>query len=160
MQCEALTWELSWPIMAIKRIMANLAFKKSFIMKGGNPRTLTSFRGAPDKLIVITIKTTMNWQPTRYQSRLSPMWTIAVTIAVFLWVSLYSSTHLLLYSMCLWQDLALPVGKVASYADVVWGTHRKSSDIADAMHQPVVNGRRQRTAMRGGNLSLLSANWK
>ena len=52
------------------------------------------------------------------------------------------------------------VGKVASYADVVQGAHRKSSDVADAMRQPVVNGRRQRTTMRGGNLSLLSANWK
>ena len=50
------------------------------------------------------------------------------------------------------------VGKVASYANVVQGTHRKSSDVADAMHQPVVKGRRQRTTMRGGNLSLLSAN--
>jgi hypothetical protein len=33
------------------------------------------------------------------------------------------------------------VGKVASYADVVQGTHRNSSDVADVMRQPVVNGR-------------------
>ena len=50
------------------------------------------------------------------------------------------------------------VGKVVSYANVVRGTHGKSSDIADAMHQPVVNGKRQRTTMGGRNLSLLSAN--
>jgi hypothetical protein len=30
------------------------------------------------------------------------------------------------------------VGKVTSYPDVVRGTRRKSSDMADAMHQPVV----------------------
>ena len=52
----------------------------------------------------------------------------------------------------------MTVGKVSSYADVVRGTHKKSSDIADAMCQPVVNSRRQETAMRGRNLSLLSAN--
>jgi hypothetical protein len=34
------------------------------------------------------------------------------------------------------------VGKVASYADVVRGTHRKSSDVADAVRQPAVNSRR------------------
>jgi hypothetical protein len=34
------------------------------------------------------------------------------------------------------------VGKVASYADVVRGSHRKGSDVADAVRQPVVNGRR------------------
>ena len=52
------------------------------------------------------------------------------------------------------------VEKVASYADMVQGTHGKSSDIADAMCQPVlVNGRREKTAMQGGKLSLLSANW-
>jgi hypothetical protein len=34
------------------------------------------------------------------------------------------------------------VGKVASYADVVRGTHRDSSDVADAVRQPVVYGRR------------------
>ena len=50
------------------------------------------------------------------------------------------------------------VEKVTSYADMVQGTHRKSSDIADAMRQPVVEGRRQETGMRGGNLSFLSAN--
>ena len=50
------------------------------------------------------------------------------------------------------------VEKVVSYADMVRGTHRKSSDVADAMHQQVVNGRRQETGMRGGNLSFLSAN--
>jgi hypothetical protein len=33
------------------------------------------------------------------------------------------------------------VGKVASYADVVQGTHRNSSDMADVMRQPVVKGR-------------------
>jgi hypothetical protein len=33
------------------------------------------------------------------------------------------------------------VGKVASYVNVVRGTHRKSSDVADAVHQPVVSGR-------------------
>ena len=30
------------------------------------------------------------------------------------------------------------VGKVASYADVVRGTHRNNSDVADAVRQPVV----------------------
>jgi hypothetical protein len=34
------------------------------------------------------------------------------------------------------------VGKAASYADVVRGTHRKSSDVTDAVRQPVVSGRR------------------
>ena len=34
------------------------------------------------------------------------------------------------------------VGKVASYADVVRGIHMKSSDVTDAVRQPVVNGRR------------------
>jgi hypothetical protein len=33
------------------------------------------------------------------------------------------------------------VGKVASYANVVRGTHRNSSDVADAVRQPVVKGR-------------------
>jgi hypothetical protein len=37
--------------------------------------------------------------------------------------------------------LLLRVGKVASYADVVRGTHRNGSDVADVMRQPVVNGR-------------------
>jgi hypothetical protein len=32
------------------------------------------------------------------------------------------------------------VGKVASYAYVVQGTHRNSSDVADVMRQPVVEG--------------------
>ena len=41
------------------------------------------------------------------------------------------------------------VEKVVRYADVVQGTHRKSSDVADAMCQPVVNGRRQETTMGG-----------
>jgi hypothetical protein len=50
------------------------------------------------------------------------------------------------------------VGKVTSYADVVRGTHNGSSDVVDAVRQPVVKGRRQETAMRGRNLSLLSAN--
>ena len=50
------------------------------------------------------------------------------------------------------------VEKVASYADMVRGTHRKSSDVADAMHQPIVKGGRQETGMRGGNISFLTAN--
>jgi hypothetical protein len=54
--------------------------------------------------------------------------------------------------------MALVVGKVTSYADVVRGTHNGSSDVVDAVRQPVVKGRRQETAMRGRNLSLLSAN--
>jgi hypothetical protein len=32
------------------------------------------------------------------------------------------------------------VGKVASYANVVQGTHRNSSDVADVVRQPVVKG--------------------
>jgi hypothetical protein len=34
------------------------------------------------------------------------------------------------------------VGKAASYADVVRGTHSKSSDVTDAVRQPVVSSRR------------------
>jgi hypothetical protein len=33
------------------------------------------------------------------------------------------------------------VGKVASYANVVRGTQRNSSDVADVVRQPVVKGR-------------------
>jgi hypothetical protein len=33
------------------------------------------------------------------------------------------------------------VGKVMSYADVVRGTHRNSSDVADVVRQPLVNSR-------------------
>jgi hypothetical protein len=33
------------------------------------------------------------------------------------------------------------VGKAASYADVVQGTHRNGSDVADVVRQPLVNGR-------------------
>jgi hypothetical protein len=33
------------------------------------------------------------------------------------------------------------VGKSASYADVVRGTHRNDSDVADVVRQPLVNGR-------------------
>jgi hypothetical protein len=34
------------------------------------------------------------------------------------------------------------VGKTASYADVVRGTHRNGSDVADVVRQPVVNGKK------------------
>ena len=51
------------------------------------------------------------------------------------------------------------VGKVMSYADMVRGMHRKSSDVDDVMCQLEAKGRIQKTGMRGGNLSFLSANW-
>jgi hypothetical protein len=34
------------------------------------------------------------------------------------------------------------VGKTASCADVVRGTHRNGSDVADVVHQPIVNGKK------------------
>jgi hypothetical protein len=39
------------------------------------------------------------------------------------------------------KNFVLAVGKVTSYADVVQGTHRNSSDVADVVRQPLVNSR-------------------
>ena len=61
---------------------------------------------------------------------------------------------------------SLPVGHdcvevKTSYADVVRGTHRVSSDVADAVRQreikSMIRSKRQ-TKMSGENLSFLSAN--
>ena len=62
--------------------------------------------------------------------------------------------------MCVYRS-SVPgqqVEKTTSYADVVRGTHKNSSDVADAMRQRVMKGRSKQTGMSGGNLSLLSAN--
>jgi hypothetical protein len=43
-----------------------------------------------------------------------------------------------IYSSCVFIHT---VGKSASYAEVVRGTHRNGSDVADVVCQPLVNGR-------------------